>query len=168
MTEPTPNVQRLADADRPALEALLSRYGLVLVMCAADSQIPGSYWGDVEAGLQGRRLLARDDTPVHSILHEACHFVCVDEPRRSGLDTDAGGGYDEENAVCYLQILLADELPGMGRARMLADMDAWGYTFRLGSAGAWFDRDADDARLWLQQHGLVNTQQAPTFRLRTD
>ena len=24
-------------------------------------------------------------------------------------------------------------------------MDAWGYTFRLGSARAWFENDADDA-----------------------
>ena len=67
----------------------------------------------------------------------------MDAGRRRGLDTDAGGDYDEENAVCYLQILLADELPGFGRARMMADMDAWGYSFRLGSAQAWFERDAE-------------------------
>jgi hypothetical protein len=24
-------------------------------------------------------------------------------------------------------------------------LDAWGYTFRLGSARAWFERDAEDA-----------------------
>ena len=47
---------------------------------------------------------------------------------------DAGGDDAEENAVCYLQILWADALPGFGRERMFLDMDAWGYTFRLGSA----------------------------------
>ena len=53
----------------------------------------------------------RDDTPVHSALHEACHYICMDKQRRNDLDTDAGGGYEEENGVCYLQILLADHLP---------------------------------------------------------
>ena len=87
---------------------------------------------------------------------------------RAGLDTDAGGDYDEENAVCYLQILLADELPGFGRARMMADMDAWGYSFRLGSARSWFEEDAEDARSWLQRHGLIDASGRPTFALRTD
>ena len=31
----------------------------------------------------------------------------------------------------------------------MADMDAWGYTFRLGSAHAWFEHDAEDAREFL-------------------
>ena len=82
--------------------------------------------------------------------------------------TDAGGEVSEENAVCYLQILLADELPEMGRARMCADMDAWGYTFRLGSAGAWFERDAEDARKWLWQHGLIDRAQRPLWQLRQE
>src|SRR3546814_16315328 len=46
-------------------------------------------------------------------------------------------------------------LPGVGRARVLADMDAWGYTFRLGSAAAYFERDADAAWAWLVERGLV-------------
>jgi hypothetical protein len=37
----------------------------------------------------------------------------------------------------------------------MQDMDAWGYTFRLGSARAWFEEDAEDARTWLQQRGLL-------------
>jgi len=36
----------------------------------------------------------------------------------------------------------------------MSDMDAWGYTFRLGSALAWFEHDADDARAWLRARGL--------------
>ena len=60
--------------------------------------------------------------------------------------------------MCYLQILLAGELPGCGRERMCADMDAWGYTFRLGSAKAWFEQDADDAREWLIAHRLIDVQ----------
>lgn len=159
-------VARLADYDHQAVENLLARYGLQLVWCPDQTDIPGSYWGEEEAGLRGCQLLARGDTPLHSILHEASHFVCMDGSRRAGLDTDAGGDYAEENAVCYLQILLADLLPEIGREGMCRDMDAWGYTFRLGSAGAWFARDADDARLWLQQRGLINTRQFPTFRLR--
>ncbi|MGH8455376.1 MAG: hypothetical protein ACRETW_13045 [Stenotrophobium sp.] len=34
-------------------------------------------------------------------------------------------------------------------------MDAWGYNFVLGSAQAWFERDAEDARAWLLARGLI-------------
>lgn len=146
--------------------ALLGRYALELRVVPGDTPIPGSWWGEREAGLQGDRLYARPDTPLHSVLHEACHFVCMTPARRAALDTDAGGGYDEENGVCYLQVLLADELAGFGRARMFADMDAWGYSFRLGSAARWFEQDALDARAWLQGYGLVDASDRPTWRLR--
>jgi hypothetical protein len=149
------------------LARLLERYGMSLEKTPADATIPGSFWGDEEAGLVGNRLLARADTPLHSVLHEACHYVCMDAGRRAGLDTDAGGDYDEENGVCYLQILLADELPGLGRNRMMRDMDAWGYSFRLGSARAWFENDAGDAREWLTRHGLLDHAGRPSFKLRT-
>jgi hypothetical protein len=76
------------------------------------------------------------------------------------LHTNASGDYAEEDAVCYLQIMLADELAGVGRERMFADMDAWGYSFRLGSARLWFEQDAEDAVQWLLQHGLVEYQGA--------
>ena len=164
-----PDVLRYRDAGVPlreALAVLLTRYGLRLQCVPDGAPIPGSFWGDEEAGLRGDDLLLRGDTPLHSILHEACHYVCMDPPRRAGLHTDAGGDYDEENAVCYLQILLADQLPGFGREAMLRDMDAWGYTFRLGSARAWFDGDAADAREWLECHGLISAEGQPEFRLR--
>lgn len=165
--DPTPlPVARIRDVDRTALSALLARYGLSIGEVPRDQPIPGSFWGDEEAGLLGNRLLLRADTPMHSALHEACHYVCMDEARRSGLNTDAGGDYDEENAVCYLQILLADEVPGLGRDRMMADMDAWGYSFRLGSARAWFERDAEDAREWLCKAGLLTATGEPTFNTR--
>lgn len=160
------DVLRYAAADQQALAALLRRCGLELAEVDCDRPIPGSYWGDEEAGLLGSRILVRDDTPVHSILHEACHYLCMDDRRRRALDTDAGGDYDEENAVCYLQILLAAELPGIGSARMMRDMDQWGYSFRLGSARAWFERDAADALAFLQREGLVDGAGRPTFRLR--
>jgi hypothetical protein len=140
------------------LESLLSRYGIEMVRIADGADIPGSYWGESEAGLIGASLYVRDDTPVHSALHEACHFICMDEARRAALDRDAGGDYDEENAVCYLQILLADRLPDVGRLRLCRDMDEWGYTFRFGSARAWFDNDADDARDWLRRRGLIDAE----------
>ena len=76
--------------------------------------------------------------------------------RRAGLDTDAGGDDAEESAVCYLQILLAGSLANVGRERMCRDMDEWGYSFRLGSAAKWFAEDAQDARRWLRQHGLID------------
>lgn len=128
--------------------------------------IPGSFWGDQEAGLRDDSIYVRDDTPLHSLLHEACHFICMSAERRGTLDTNAGGDYAEENAVCYLQILLADRLPPLNRARIMADMDTWGYSFRLGSASRWFYDDADDARRWLLGHGLIDELDNPTGQLR--
>src|SRR3546814_9309142 len=121
----------------------ISRYDLHLERVADDAPIPGSYWGDCEAGLIGATVHARDDTPVHSLLHEACHLIVLPPERRAAVHTDATDSVEEEDAVCLLQALLGDMLPGVGRARVLADMDAWGYTFRLGSAAAYFERDAD-------------------------
>jgi hypothetical protein len=162
------NVLRLADVDIASVSALLSKYGLKLIITPAGNEIPGSFWGDEEAGLVGDELLARTDTPLHSVLHETGHYVCMDRVRRGGLDTDAGGDYDEENAVCYLQILLADYIEQFGKSRMFKDMDHWGYTFRLGSAQAWFERDAEDAFAWLLQRNLINRQLMPCWELRKD
>jgi len=148
------------------LQQLLGRFGLVLTPVAPDQAIPGSFWGDSEAGLIGNQLLARADTPLHSVLHESCHYICMDDARREGLHTDAAGDYDEENAVCYLQLLLADQLPGVGRERLFTDMDDWGYSFRLGSTRAWFEQDAEDAAEWLKMHGLVDGDGDISWRLR--
>jgi len=152
--------------DRLALQVLLDRYGLSLHLVAPDEVIPGSYWGEREAGLMGSKIFARLDTPVHSVLHEGAHFICMTPERRAGLDTDAGGDHAEENAVCYLQIMLAQSLPNVGRERMCRDMDEWGYTFRLGSAAKWFDQDAADARDWLMRHGVLDSQSRPTYVCR--
>lgn len=156
----------LGGVDRLPIALLLERYGLHLQLIAPEELIPGSYWGGAEAGLRGDRLYARLDTPVHSVLHEAAHYVCMAPQRRAGLDRDAGGDDLEEAGVCYLQILLAEGLAGVGRDRMLADMDAWGYSFRLGSARAWFDRDAEDARAWLVSAGVIDSTGRVTGRVR--
>jgi hypothetical protein len=157
---------RLANIDRAALAWLLHRYGLQIVLLAPEEQIPGSYWGESEAGLKGDRLYARLDTPLHSVLHEASHYVCMSPERRVELDRDAGGDDLEECAVCYLQLALAEQLAAGGRERLCADMDAWGYSFRLGSTCAWLAEDAADARTWLIQHGLLGTDDRPTGRVR--
>lgn len=135
---------------------LLDRYGLALRLVAPGEIIPGSYWGEREAGLIGATIFARLDTPLHSVLHESAHFICMTPERRSGLDTDAGGDDAEESAVCYLQIILAESLPHVDRERLCRDMDDWGYSFRLGSAGKWFAEDAEDARRWLIRHGVID------------
>jgi hypothetical protein len=156
----------LSGTDRVAVAQLLGAYQLQLELVPAGERIPGSYWGEAEAGLRGERLYARLDTPLHSVLHEAAHYVCMTPERRAGLDRDAGGDDAEECAVCYLQILLADGLRYGGRERAFADMDAWGYSFRLGSTRAWFEQDAQDACEWLLTHGLIDAAQRPTGRLR--
>ncbi len=145
----------LADIGYAAPAALLARHGLVLAPVADGAPIPGSYWGDAEAGLIGNVVHARADTPVHSLLHEACHLLVMPAERRDAVHTDATDSVPEEDAACYLQILLAGELPGVGRDRLMADMDAWGYTFRLGSARAWFEGDAEDAQAFLAARGLI-------------
>lgn len=157
----------MASVDRVAVALLLQRYGLEFVLIAPEELIPGSYWGDTEAGLKADWLYARLDTPVHSVLHEASHYICMTPERRSGLDRDAGGDDPEESAVCYLQVLLADELKGVGRERVCSDMDEWGYSFRLGSTRAWFKEDAQDARAWLVEHGVIDAQGRLTGNLRT-
>lgn len=157
---------RLVDVPLARVEALLGRFGVILSTVGANESIPGSYWGEPEAGIAGLTVYARSDTPLHSLLHETCHIVCMTPERRAGLAGDAGGDHLEESAVCYLQILLADELPKVGRRRIMRDMDVWGYSFRLGSSRRWFDDDADDARTWLMQHCLVDHHLVPTFLLR--
>ena len=139
-----------------SLTALLGPHGLRIHRVEAGTAIPGSYWGDSEAGLIGNGLYVRDDTPVHSALHEACHWLLADEARRLDMHTNAGGSDTEENAVCYLQCLLAEQLAGYSQARCLADMDAWGYSFILGSAAAWFAGDSDDAQQFLQARGWLD------------
>ena len=162
----TSAVLAVADCGRDAVEALAERFGLAAFIVPDGASIPGSYWGEPEAGVIGETVYLRRDTPVHSFLHELCHVVCMPAQRRAGLDRDAGGDDAEECAVCYLQVLLADELPGVGRERLFADMDAWGYSFRLGSARRWFEADAGDARAWLAAHGLVDAGGRASFRLR--
>ena len=154
--EKSKSVARLKDVSGSAVGRLLRYMGLEFERVGSEDDIPGSYWGADEAGLVGKLLYARGDTPVHSILHEACHFVCMDDERRANLDTNAGGDYEEENAVCYLQILLADHVPGFGQDRCMQDMDNWGYTFRLGSARKWFEQDAEDAQQWLKNRNLLD------------
>jgi hypothetical protein len=149
------SVLTFAEIDAGPLETLLAAHGLMLVRVADGAAIPGSYWGECEAGIIGHTVHARADTPVHSILHEACHLIVLPPERRAAVHTDATDSVAEEDATCYLQIVLGDALPGVGSARVMQDMDAWGYTFRLGSARAWFEQDAADARAWLVERGLL-------------
>lgn len=146
----------LSDIDSTTVATLLARYGLQLERVADGQPIPGSYWGECEAGLIGHNVYARGDTPLHSLLHEAAHLIVLPPERRVLVHTDATDSIEEEDAVCVLQALLGDALPGVGRDRILTDMDGWGYTFRLGSARAYFERDADNAWQWLHERGLAD------------
>ena len=157
---------RWAGIDHAPLVRLLLRYGLTARLLAPESAIPGSYWGESEAGLHGDTLYARPDTPLHSILHEAAHYICMSAERRAALERDAGGDDAEEVAVCYLQVLMAAQLPGVGRHSQLADMDGWGYSFRLGSAARWFEQDAEDARAWLLERSIIDGRGRLTGRRR--
>jgi hypothetical protein len=152
---PSPTVLTLGEIVWDDARALLAGYGLTLVRVDDGAEIPGSFWGECEAGLIGATVYARGDTPVHSLLHEACHLIVLSPEARAAVHTDATQSIEEEDAVCVLQALLGDALPGVGRDRILADMDAWGYSFRLGSARAYLERDSRDAWAWLRAHGLL-------------
>ena len=145
----------LADIAIPDVVALLARHDLQFQLIPDGEAIPGSFWGECEAGLIGSAVYARLDTPVHSLLHEAAHLIVLPPERRVQVHTDATDSVEEEDAVCVLQALLGDELLGVGRDRILADMDEWGYTFRLGSARAYFEHDAEAAWQWLIARGLA-------------
>ena len=151
---------------RSSVHALVSAYGLELITVRSGAVIPASYWGEPEAGLAGKCLFVRGDTPSHSLLHETAHYVCMSRERRANLWRDAGGDVEEENAVCFLQVVLADYLPGLGRSRVLEDMDEWGYTFREGSAAAWFQGDGRSAHEWLLKKDVIDQRGKPTWRLR--
>ena len=140
--------------------ALLARHGLQLQRVGVGEPIPGSYWGEPEAGMIGHSIYVRDDTPVHSLLHEAAHLIVMPAQRRASVHTNASDSIAEEDATCALQIMLADALPGVGSARLMDDMDAWGYTFRLQSARAWFEGDAEDAFAFLVERGII--EQGPS------
>jgi hypothetical protein len=148
-------VLRLAQLGFDAPAALLARHGLALQRVDDGAPIPGSFWGDEEAGIIGTTVYARADTPLHSLLHEACHLIVMPPDRRLDVHTNATASIEEEDATCHLQIVLADAFPGVGRERLMADMDAWGYTFRLGSTRAWFENDAAEARTFLTLRGLI-------------
>lgn len=152
------------DIDTALLEHLLAGLGLDVGWTDDGGPVPGARPGAPGAGLVGPRLYLRRDTPVHAALHQAGRYACADAARRAGRRTDAGGTALEERAVCYLQIVLADELPDVGRERMQRDMDASGYVFGIGSARAWFEGDAEDARDLLIGRNLIGALMASRRR----
>jgi hypothetical protein len=161
-----PAVSTCSDVGADVIRRLLGRYGVAIEWQSAGSPLTGSFWGEPEAGILRQQVFVRPDTPVHSLLHELCHIICMTPDRRDALDRDAGGDDLEEVAVCYLQLVLADYLPGVGRHRLMQDMDAWGYSFRHGTTKRWFENDAADARAWLIDEGLLSSAGEPVFKLR--
>jgi len=74
--------------DRLALEVMLDRYGLGLVLVAPEEVIPGSYWGEREAGLIGARIFVRLDTlPQHRAALDTQRRAHVDPSLRLSLDS---------------------------------------------------------------------------------
>mgnify|MGYP003441314200 CR=1 FL=1 len=75
-------VLTLADIGFNAPAELLGRYRLRLQKVEDGEPIPGSFWGECEAGIIGNTVHARADTPVHSRLHEAGHLIVLPPERR--------------------------------------------------------------------------------------
>ena len=159
-------MRRLNNISPMAVSALLSRYQLQISQVAADCAIPYSFWGTPEAGRNLSTLYVRADTPIHSILHEAAHYICMPAAQRDHAQIDAMGSTAEENACCYLQIVLADHIQDMSRHILMHDMDQWGYSFRLGSTARWFYADSTDTRQWLIEQQILSFDNQPTWKLR--
>jgi len=149
-----------------SIQQLLGHYGMQVGCINTEEDIPHSFWGAPEAGRVKNRLYIRGDTPIHSILHETCHYVCMPTEQRALTLVDAKGSTMEENATCFLQILIADHIEGYSRSKLMQDMDDWGYSFRLGSTKAWFTEDAQDAQQWLMSESIINNHCQPTWNLR--
>ena len=149
-----------------ALTTLLSQYQMQLIQVADDTDIPHSFWGAPEAGRLGATLYVRADTPLHSLLHEACHYICMPAQQRDRAEVDAKGSVLEENASCYLQIILADYIPGLNRNILMYDMNCWGYSFRLGSTARWFFADCEETRQWLITQSILTQDNTPSWQLR--
>lgn len=159
-------MHRLKNIQSDAMRPLFDRYQLQLHEVSSNNEIPYSFWGTPEAGRQQSILYARADTPIHSLLHEACHFICMPPSLRHQPSIDAGGTAEEEDACCYLQLILSDYVPGFNQHIHLHDMNIWGYNFRLGSSARWFYADSDDARDWLIRHNIIDEKNQPTWALR--
>ena len=74
--DPT-NVVNCDQQRHQELAKLLQPYGLIIKAVSMDTPIPGSFFGEREAGLISNTLYLRYDTPLHSALHEACHYICM-------------------------------------------------------------------------------------------
>ncbi|MDW3095430.1 MAG: hypothetical protein R8G33_07155 [Gammaproteobacteria bacterium] len=157
----------LKNIQASTLRPLFDRYRLTLEEVGRDEDIPYSFWGTPEAGRLQSTLYARQDTPIHSLLHEACHFICMLPNQRSNNSYDAGGSAIEENACCFLQIILSDYILGFSKAIHMHDMNTWGYNFRLGSTARWFYVDSSDASEWLMRQNIIDHHKQPTWRLRS-
>lgn len=160
MTEPAAidfDVLCVSDVAERRLTELARRFELRIEVLDDAGNITGSFWGEPEAGIAGDCVYVRADTPVHSLLHEFCHILCMTPERRLLLDTDAGSDDAEEAAVCYLQIALAASVAEQGCDRVMQDMDAWGYSFPEGNTRAWFAA-AVESRQWLVDKGLLDAR----------
>src|SRR3546814_11455545 len=109
-------VLRLRDIAFADAAALLARYDLHLEHVPDDAPIPGSYWGESEAGLIGTTVHAPSDTPVHSLLHKACHLIVLSPDRRAAVHTDTPASAEEEDAVALRHAMPGEAHPGRGPA----------------------------------------------------
>ena len=72
-----PEVTRIKDLSLALIGDHFAPHGLSVVLVSDDEPIPGSHWGDEEAGLIQNQLFIRSDTPVHSALHEGGHWLSL-------------------------------------------------------------------------------------------
>ena len=110
-------VKIVEDFKLNVLGLLLHKYQLSIINVGKQDKIPGSYWGDSEAGIIENTLYVRPDTPIHSLLHEACHYICMDNSRRIKLDTDAEGDYEERKCRLLPTDIIGRSAPADGKSK---------------------------------------------------
>ncbi len=166
-SEATNTVTRFSDSDRHSLALLLNRYGLVPELVGFKNGNPGFILG-------GRGSRGWWETNSCCVKTPRCIPCCM-RPVTTFAWTKRG-------ALAWIPMqaaIMTKRMPSaifkyywpmncrdLAVEQMLSDMDAWGYTFRLGSARAWFEEDAGDARAWLLSAGIISASGKPTFKIR--
>lgn len=113
--------------------------------CVVDGElIFGSFWGDEEVGIIGIIVYVCGDMLVYLLLYEVCYLIVLLLECCVVVYIDVIDLIEEEDVICYLQIVLVDVFLGVGCDWLMVDMDVWGYLFWFGLICVWFEQDVEN------------------------
>jgi len=140
----------------------LDRYGLSLHLVAPDEVIPARIGASARRA-DGIQIFARLDTAGAFGAARGRPFYLHDAGTARRLGYRCRRRSCGRECVCYLQIILAQSLPNVGRERMCRDMDEWAIRSGWEAPRSGSIQDAEDARDWLMRHGVLDSQSRPTY-----